>query len=252
MNGWASPNGRGVGWDPGGGAILPGAPWVGMRILVVEDHRATRTMVESALHEAGHTVDAVEYVAQAEGLLREREYDVAVLDWMLPDGSGVDLCRQMRTERRSLPVLMLTARGEVADRVTGLEAGADDYLRKPFAVTELMARLRALTRRGPRLAESVVRHGDLEIQLDAQRVLVRGHEVPVTLREFQILELLLRRNGRVVSRSDILVSVWGEESPGAAASLEVLVSRLRRKLAFDETEPLKTHRGLGYSLRFPP
>jgi DNA-binding response OmpR family regulator len=222
-----------------------------VRILVVEDHRATRTMVELALRERGHTVDGVESVAQAQDRLRADTYDVVVLDWMLPDGSGVELCRTMRAGGRSVPVLMLTARGEVADRVSGLDAGADDYLRKPFAVTELLARLRALARRGPRIVDAVVTDGHLEIQLDSRRVLADGEEIPLTSREFQILELLLRRGGRVVTKSDILVSVWGAESPGAEASLEVLVSRLRRKLAFDEAGPLRTHRGLGYSLRFP-
>jgi two-component system OmpR family response regulator len=222
-----------------------------VRILVVEDHRATRTMVELALRERGHTVDGVESVAQAQDRLRADTYDVVVLDWMLPDGSGVELCRTMRAGGRSVPVLMLTARGEVADRVSGLDAGADDYLRKPFAVTELLARLRALARRGPRIVDAVVTDGHLEIQLDSRRVLADGKEIPLTSREFQILELLLRRGGRVVTKSDILVSVWGAESPGAEASLEVLVSRLRRKLAFDEAGPLRTHRGLGYSLRFP-
>ena len=209
-------------------------------------------MVESALCIAGHQVDAVEDVAGATACLRGPAYDVVVLDWMLPDGSGVDLCRQMRETRCSVPVLMLTARTNVADRVAGLEAGADDYLRKPFAVTELLARLRALTRRGPRLAESVLRHGELEIDLDQRRLRVAGHDVPLTLREFQILELLLRRRGRVVTKTDILTSVWGAESAGAEASLEVLISRLRRKLGVGEAAALRTHRGLGYSLSFDP
>jgi DNA-binding response OmpR family regulator len=220
-----------------------------MRILILEDHSETGEMLEGALRDHGFDTDCVGDVSGAQAKLAERTYDVAVLDWMLPDGSGLDLCRSMRATGDTTPVLMLTARGDVADRVAGLDAGADDYLRKPFAVAELVARIRALTRRGPQLQEAVVRTGNAEVRLAERRVIVGGEEVPLTAREFAILELLLRARGRAVSRSDILVAVWGEETPGAASSLEVLISRLRRKLSASSNEsPVRTHRGFGYSI----
>ena len=220
-----------------------------MRILVVEDHPETRKMLERLLKEAEYLPDGAADLAAARRRLASGKYGAIVLDWMLPDGSGVDLCRELRAAGDSTPVLMLTARGEVEDRVRGLDAGADDYLRKPFAVAELLARMRALVRRGPRLESSVITIGGLQIRLAERRVLMEGAEVPVTSREFAILEVLLRRLGQAVSRSDILEAVWGEESASTEASLEVLIGRLRRKLTPRGGEgPIRTHRGFGYSL----
>lgn len=222
-----------------------------MRVLIVEDHDETRELLAAALRDEGHVVVPAADLADARDRLAGGRPDVVVLDWMLPDGEGVELCRELRAAADATPVLLLTARGDVDDRVRGLDAGADDYLRKPFAVAELRARVRALARRGPRLELPVVRIGDLEIRPAERRVSVAGAEVPLTAREFSILEVLLRRRGAAVSRADILESVWGEVSPGTEASLEVLVGRLRRKLAAGDHEPvIRTHRGLGYSVRF--
>ena len=207
-----------------------------MRILIVEDHAETRKMVERVLREAGHDGDGVGDLAAARGRLAAGGYAAVVLDWMLPDGAGTDLCREMRARGSSLPVLILTARGGVEDRVEGLDAGADDYLRKPFAVAELLARVRALLRRGPRIEAPVVSLGEVEVRLAERRVLVRGREAPLTAREFAILEVLLQ-------------AVWGEESDSAESSLEVLIGRMRRKLSpLGGDGPIETHRGFGYSI----
>ena len=220
-----------------------------MRILVVEDHPETRKMVERVLREVGHVPDGVGDLAAARGRLAAGGYAAVVLDWMLPDGAGIDLCRELRARGSSLPILILTARGGVEDRVEGLDAGADDYLRKPFAVAELLARVRALLRRGPRIEAPVVSLGEVEVRLAERRVLVQGREAPLTAREFAILEVLLRHRGRPVSRADILQAVWGEESDSAESSLEVLIGRMRRKLSPQGSDgPIETHRGFGYSI----
>ncbi len=224
-----------------------------MRILVVEDHGPTRHMVEGALAEAGHITASAPDLARARALLDGGGFAAVVLDWMLPDGSGTDLLREMRREKDGTPVLLLTARGDIEDRVLGLDAGADDYLRKPFAVAELNARLRALLRRGPRLDSPVLRIGQAEFLLEQRQVRLHGREVPITLKEFAILEVLLRQRGRPVPRGVVMSSVWGAESERIGASLEVLVSRLRRKLAGAVPgELLRTHRGLGYSIAWNP
>jgi len=224
-----------------------------MRILVVEDNAEVRTFVETTLRQEGHDPRAVSTRAEAEGALREGKFAGAVLDWMLPDGSGLELCRAMRHAGDATPILMLTARGDVEDRVAGLDAGADDYLKKPFAAAELKARVRALLRRGPRLADDVVRIGPVEIHFGARRVLAPNREILLTAREFAILEELARAKGRVLPRSSLLLAVWGNDDPAAAGSLEVLVARLRRKLASaGAPDAIRTMRGVGYALQVGP
>lgn len=224
-----------------------------MRILLVDDHRETRSVIEGVLKSEGHTVDSADSLTAARDKLAGGSYAGVILDWILPDGSGIDLCRELRGRGESTPVLMLTARGEVEDRVSGLDAGADDYLRKPFAIAELKARVRALLRRGPQLEQPIVRIGSAEIRLASRGVFVGGREIPVTAREFDILDVLARHRGRAVARSAILLAIWGAEDDSARASLEVLVARLRRKMA-DAGGPdiIRTHRGYGYSLSTEP
>ena len=219
-------------------------------MLVVEDHADTRRMLEGALREAGHTVVTASDLEAARGRLAEGGFSVVLLDWMLPDGSGTDLCREMRRAGDTTPILVLTARGGVEDRVEGLDAGADDYLRKPFAVAELLARVRALTRRGPRVLDPVVTFGPVQIRLAERSVRVHGKEAPITAREMAILEVLLRNRGRAVARTDILQAVWGSED-ASGASLEVLIGRIRRKLGERGEHLLRTHRGFGYSIAGP-
>jgi DNA-binding response OmpR family regulator len=221
-----------------------------LRILVVEDNAEVRTFVESTLRQTGFDVRGVASCFAAEAVLRDGGVAGVVLDWMLPDRPGIELCRAMRLAGDATPVLMLTARGDVEDRVAGLDAGADDYLKKPFAAAELKARVKALLRRGPRLADPVVCIGPVELHTGARRVESSGREIPLTAREYDILEALARQRGRVVPRSSLLLSVWGSDDDAASASLEVLIARLRRKLAAGGApDAIATLRGVGYSLR---
>ena len=205
-------------------------------------------MIESVLREAGYAAVPAGTLAEARALLDAGGFAVMVLDWMLPDGSGPELCAELRAVGDSLPILMLTARAAVEERVVGLDAGADDYLKKPFAAAELVARLRALLRRGPRIVESCMMLGPIEIRVALRMVLASGRELNLTAREFDILEVLARQRGRVVTRSSLLIAVWGDDE-NTGESLDVLMARLRRKLAeAGAPDVIKTHRGIGYSV----
>jgi len=220
------------------------------RILLVEDDARTRTLIEASLAEAGYEVIAVSRAAGARAALRDPIPAAVVLDLGLPDADGLLLCREWRREGLGVPVLVLTARTDVASRVEGLDAGADDYLGKPFAVAELRARLRALIRRaadGPR--ERVFRRDGLVVDFARRRALRQGAEVPVTKRELDVLERLVRAKGHAVSREDLLEEIWGVSRAETGASLEVIVARLRRKLDAPGGEGLiRTIRGHGYAL----
>jgi len=216
-----------------------------MRILLVDDHAELRDLVGRALVREGHVVEHAATLSAARARLAGQLFDLIVLDLGLPDGDGEALCRELRQQGVSTAILVLTARGSVTSRVTALDAGADDYLRKPFAVAELRARVRALGRRRETLAPSVLRRGDIALDLAGRRALVRDREAPLTAREWAILELLARRDGRVVSRDALLDGVWGEATERSGASLEVLIARIRRKLA---PELIRTVRGEGYAL----
>ncbi len=202
-----------------------------MRILVVEDSERVAETVRAALRAKGHSVVVAEGLRAADDAFAAQAFDVAVVDVGLPDGSGLEWCRAARRAGSDLPILLLTARTGVPDRVAGLDAGADDYLGKPFAVDELVARVRALGRRGPRWADSVRSFGALAIDRDRRSLTVGQGRVPLTAREFDIVALVAWREGRVVPRDEILESVWGDASESSAASFDVLVARARRKLA---------------------
>jgi DNA-binding response OmpR family regulator len=193
-------------------------------------------------------VTAASSCAEAERAL-EGDFDVIVLDVMLPDGSGIDLCARLRARGCRVPILLLTARGEIRERVTGLEAGADDYLVKPFALAELMARVHALGRRGPMLRDSIATFGRVKVDFERRQVSVAGRNVPLTAKELAIIEVLASRRG-IVTRELLLESIWGEVSEPAEASLEVLIGRIRRKLGA-HAAALRTVRGVGYSLEAP-
>jgi len=175
------------------------------------------------------------------------EFEVLVIDVMLPDGSGLDLCRAVREAGVRTPILFLTARGEVQDRIAGLDAGADDYLRKPFALAELHARIRALGRRHGVAAPALVERGDVRIDFAARRLVRGGAMVPLTAREWAVLDVLAARAGRVVPRQEVLDAAWPERGPAASESLDVIISRLRRKLGRPgDAEWIRTVRGEGY------
>jgi two-component system copper resistance phosphate regulon response regulator CusR len=218
-----------------------------MRILVVEDDAALLEVLESGFRE--HRIDVVTARTFHEG--REKAalgtYAVIILDVGLPGGSGFDLCKRIRANGISTPVLMLTARDAVDDRVYGLESGADDYLTKPFAFKELLARVQALARRPPQLAPEKRAVADLEVDLRTRDVRRAGRPILLTAKEFELLEFFLRHEGSVVDRAAITAAVWDDNHDPFTNVLEVLVRRLRRKID-DEFEPKLIHtlRGAGY------
>jgi len=220
-----------------------------MRVLVVEDDEELADVIESGLTEHAMEVvrEATLFSGQSRAILGA--FDIIILDVMLPGGSGFDLCRTIRKRGVGTPVLMLTARDAVDDRVQGLDAGADDYLTKPFAFRELVARLHALARRRPTPLPEVVKIADLEVDLRAHRVRRGGREIELTAKEFALLEFLVRHAGQVVDRAAITAHVWDENHDPFTNVLEVLVRRLRRKIddGFD-VKLIHTLRGAGYRL----
>jgi DNA-binding response OmpR family regulator len=215
-----------------------------VRVLVVDDDEDVRAVLARALERDGHAVTTSSCLAEARQALAAG-VELLVLDLGLPDGSGLELCRELRVGENTLPILILTARTQVELRVEGLDAGADDYLAKPFALAELRARVRALGRRGPVSRSFFHQHGEVNLDFAGRRATRGDREVPVTAREWAILELLANRAGGITTRSDLLDIVWGDTSESAGNSLEVLVARLRKKFG---AEIIKTLRGEGYSL----
>ena len=218
-----------------------------MRVLIVEDDRELAGLLQDSLR--AHRIDPTTAAAFAEGLERAlaAAFDVVILDVRLPGGTGFELCAELRRRGVTTPVLMLTALDAVDDRVRGLDAGADDYLTKPFAVRELLARLTALARRWPALAPARHRIADLEVDLARRDVRRGGRALALTAKEFALLELFVRHQGQVLDRATITAHVWDDNHDPFANVLEVLVRRLRRKVD-DGFEPklITTHRGAGY------
>ncbi|MFL0358278.1 response regulator transcription factor [Curtobacterium flaccumfaciens] len=223
-----------------------------MRVLLVEDEAGLVSALRVALQREGYAVDTALLVREAREKLAVTEYDIVLLDVNLPDGNGFDLAAEIRAGRTSSEarILMLTARGQLRDRVRGLDLGADDYLVKPFALVELTARMRALTRRTGDTSSSILRNGPLE--LDTARQLVRrgDRELSLTLKEFGVLRYLMRRIGYVVSAEELLEHVWDENADPFTQTVRVTVGTLRRKLSVDDEEPaVETVVGRGYRLR---
>ncbi|MGB8221043.1 MAG: response regulator transcription factor [Polyangiales bacterium] len=224
-----------------------------MRILVLDDDEETLEVVERALGREGHQVLASRTPDEARRLLESTAVDLLVLDVMLEQASGLDFCRSLREDGFEAPILFLSARGAVNARLDGFDAGGDDYLPKPFALRELVVRVRALGRRGSAVRSSRLDLGALSLDFDARRATAAASEVPVTRREWDILRTLADAQGRVVAFDVILERVWGDVTEGARASLEVMVSRLRKKLDDAAGRPIiRTARGLGYSLEIDP
>jgi two-component system, OmpR family, response regulator len=223
-----------------------------MRLLVVEDEVKMARAIRRGLEQEGHAVDLASEGEGALSLATEREYDAIVLDVLLPGLDGFAVCTELRARRRWAPVLMLTARDAVRDRIRGLDAGADDYLVKPFAFAELLARLRALMRRGPVDRPSVLRVGDLVLDPATHQVTRAGEEVVLSAREFSLLEFLMRHPGEVLNRARILEHVWDYNYAGFSNVVDVYVGYLRRKLDRPSGRPLiRTVRGVGYGLEMP-
>ena len=225
-----------------------------MNVLLVEDDPAVRGAVERALRHAGHqpalAADGVRALEQATAV----PYDAVVLDLGLPGLDGLEVCRRLRASGNQVPVLMLTARAAVAERVSGLDAGADDYLVKPFALDELLARLRALERRAPPTGQTrgQLRFGDLVLDRDAMTAMRGAREIQLSRTEYQLLELLMASQGKVLSRDVIFDKVWGYDFGPESNSLDVYIGYLRRKLeANGEPRIIHTVRGVGYVMREP-
>jgi two-component system response regulator MprA len=227
-----------------------------MRIIVVDDEHAVRDALRRALDLAGYDVQIAPAAEPAIGLMRERPPDAIVLDVLMPGMDGIELCRRLRAGGDRTPVLMLTARDGVGDRVSGLDAGADDYLVKPFALEELQARLRALLRRSGaqpgREEEPLLEFGDLRLDRGAHEVRRGEDEIELTRTEYLLLELFLHHPRQVLERATIFERVWGYDFGPSSNSLEVYVGYLRRKLeAGGKRRLIHTVRGVGYVLREP-
>jgi two-component system OmpR family response regulator len=217
-----------------------------MRLLVVDDEAEMRELLSRNLGRV-HGVRTAATCQDAETLIAAAQFDVVVLDVMLPDGSGIELCARLRASGIQTPILLLTAKGEVRSRVAGLDAGADDYLAKPFALSELRARVTALGRRGPLRRDRAVSIGALVVDLEGRRVRLEDRTLPLTAKELAIVDLLATSSGKIVGRDDLLESVWGDATDSARASLDVLIARIRRKLGA-HANLLQTVRGVGYML----
>jgi two-component system, OmpR family, copper resistance phosphate regulon response regulator CusR len=220
-----------------------------MRILLVEDERSAARMTAKGLREHGHAVDVVGDGASAIHHAGTVPYDVVVLDLALPIKDGLEVCRDLRSKGEMVPVLMLTARDAVEDRIVGLDAGADDYLTKPFHFGELLARVRALTRRRalPMLPERLA-CGRLALNTRTQEAWVDGHPIELTAREYALLEYLCRKVDTVISREEIADHVWDDRYDPCSNVIDVYIQRLRRKLDRGPESFIRTRRGAGYQL----
>jgi two-component system response regulator MprA len=220
-----------------------------MQILVVDDELAVRESLRRALALEGHDVELAADGREALATIARSAPDLVVLDVLMPELDGLEVSRRLRAAGDRTPILMLTARAEVEDRVAGLDAGADDYLGKPFALDELLARVRALLRRSPS-SDEPLRFADLALDPGARTVSRNGRPIELTRTEFALLELLIRNPRRVLTRSEILLAVWGYDFGPTSNSLEVYVGYLRRKTEADGAPRLvQTVRGVGYVLR---
>lgn len=222
-----------------------------MQVLVVEDEQRMAQLLERTLSEEGHHVVVARDGREGFEIARASPFDVIVLDVMLPGMDGVAVARKLRQARNQTPVLMLTARDTSADIVGGLDSGADDYLTKPFSIDVLLARLRAVSRRGAVAQPPCLEIGDLRLDPASRTVTQGGELVNLTPREYKLLELLMRNRGRAVSRDAILQSVWGFDHDVSENNLEVFMRQLRLKVDAREPKLIHTLRGFGYIMREP-
>ncbi|MGC1416794.1 MAG: response regulator transcription factor [Candidatus Acidiferrum sp.] len=221
-----------------------------MRILLVEDDPGVRRFVVKGLREQAYAVDTASNGEDALYQADINEYDLIILDVMIPPPDGFEVCRSLRKSGKRMPILMLTARDAVEDRVSGLDRGADDYLTKPFEFRELLARLRALLRRSTELHPPRLSVGELELDTAAQNATLGGDAISLTHKEYALLEYLVRNAGRVVSRAEIAEHVWDESFDPFSNLIEVYINRLRRKIDPDgHSGLLQTRRGAGYILK---
>jgi DNA-binding response OmpR family regulator len=224
-----------------------------MRVLVVEDDKKTASFIRKALQTEGFAVDVCHNGDEAWAAARATPFDAIVLDIMLPGRDGLSLLRQLRERQNTTPVLLLSARGEVNERVEGLNAGADDYLPKPFVIAELIARVRALGRRGGESKSPVLRVGDLALDTITREARRGGVTIELTIREYRLLEYLMRSAGRICGRMTILEKVWDYDFDPGSNLVDVNIMRLREKIdANFEPKLLHTVRGIGYVMKESP
>jgi heavy metal response regulator len=224
-----------------------------MRVLVVEDEPGIADFLDRGLREAGYSVDIARDGEEALHWPEAADFDLIVLDVMLPRVNGIEVCRRLRQRGMRTPILMLTARDTVEDRVTGLDSGADDYLVKPFAFAELLARVRALSRREPALLGTILEVGDLQLDTLTHRVTRGGSEVELTAKEFSLLEYLMRNPDRVLSRTLIAEHAWNYDFDNVTNVIDVHIKNLRKKIDGGSDERLiQTVRGAGYRISSRP
>lgn len=220
-----------------------------MNILVVEDEQKIADFLKEGLSEQGHSVDLAEDGQQGLQLALSRTYDIILLDLVLPSINGIEVCKLIKSTKPGMPVLMLTARGTTEDKLTGFDAGADDYLVKPFEFKELTARMRVLTRRTGNTPEqkNLLTLGDLTLDLDKKLAMRQGKKIELTAREFMLLEYLMRNRGRVLSRADIAENVWDINFDTGTNVVEVYINILRKKIDKEfDSKLIHTRIGLGY------
>jgi len=220
-----------------------------MRILIVEDEPRVATFIRRALTDEGYTADVASDGADGLQMAQRSQYDLIVLDWLLPKLDGVEVCRTVRQSQRLVPIIMLTAKDAVEDRIAGLDAGADDYLIKPFSLGEFLARVRALLRRKDP-AGPTFKVGDIILDPASHRVNRAGEEVKLTAREFSLLEYLMRNKGRVLTRAMIAEHVWEFDFDSGTNVVDVYVNYVRNKVDVDH-QFIKTVRGIGYRMDDP-
>jgi heavy metal response regulator len=220
-----------------------------MRVLLAEDDKRIASFVSKGLRENSYAVDAVNNGEEALYQVSVNDYDLIILDVMMPKKDGFEVCREIRDDKNKTPILMLTARDAIEDRISGLDFGADDYLVKPFEFGELLARLRALLRRSSEIRPPKIVVADLEIDTISQRVWRSGNEILLTTKEYSLLEYLAREKGKVIGREEISTHVWDESFDVFSNSIEVYVNRLRAKIDKDfKVQLIHTRRGSGYVL----
>jgi DNA-binding response OmpR family regulator len=224
-----------------------------MRILIVEDDGPLRSLIQRGLSEEGHVVDGLSDGTLCEEYVRATPYDVLILDLNLPGEDGLSILRRLRSQELTVPTLILTARDAVEDVIAGLDAGADDYLRKPFAFGELEARLRSIQRRPPTYVDNILRVGDIEFNTGTRTATRAGRVLPLTAKESEFLEILMRNAGQIVTRRVLEDRLWDRESDPVSNVLDVYARRLRLKLSEEgEAGVLQTVRGIGYRLDVTP
>jgi DNA-binding response OmpR family regulator len=222
-----------------------------MNILIVEDERRLADVLAHIIKEENYSVDAVHTGGDGLNYALSGQYDVVVLDVMLPEMSGFEIVRRMRKAKIATPVLMLTAKGEVADRVHGLDSGADDYMQKPFAAEELLARIRTLTRRQGEVTLDCIEYGDLSLRLDNHELSCGGKSVRLSLKEFEVIKILMANSHQVITKETLIAKVWGYDSSAEDNNVEAYVSFLRKKLSYlDSGVTIEVLRKVGYSLKY--